>query len=222
MTDGFDGAYVPVHFVTAVSRPENLVEIKKSIQVALFTPSAFKVVWVVVCDRSIDKARLERELSPTKMPFFEIVFLEYPGGPCDFGVSQKNMALDWIKDGWFNCLDDDNIVHPGFLHGLNRWGCHHPKALGFIFSQKRWDGVGSLPARPELMRHGTIDNAMMVLHRRLIGPRRYNLTNYMCEDWTFFEAIWRDWGDMIWFADEELCYYNFLKQSPDAPKVKPW
>jgi len=200
-----------VSFVTAASRPDGLRDIYASILQAVGRCGSRPTArWIVVFDEHQEPPGIQEKI-PSVPGRLEVKILSYPGGRCIFGIAQKNMGLDSFEDGWFNCLDDDNIVHPDFFSGLERALSKHPKSSGFVFSQKRWDKIGDLRAVPTLMRHGALDNAMFVLHRDLIGPHRYNIALRGMEDWVFFEKIWKAHPRSISFIDEQLCYYNYLR-----------
>jgi glycosyltransferase involved in cell wall biosynthesis/GR25 family glycosyltransferase involved in LPS biosynthesis len=90
--------------VTPCSRQENLETIKKSIQ--------FKYVkqWIIVYDpfktysqeKVFDDPQITELYMPQLNPWSKM------------GNSQRDYAINLIKEGWIYFLDDDNLMHPNF------------------------------------------------------------------------------------------------------------
>jgi hypothetical protein len=81
-----------VHILTAVTRPENLPEIARSIAEAA-QKTEYEIVW---------HWRFDPEL-------------RHVGGQ-----ALKNKMLDGIEEGWVVFLDDDTIMHPDLLATVAR------------------------------------------------------------------------------------------------------
>jgi glycosyltransferase involved in cell wall biosynthesis len=204
-----------VNIVTAVSRPENLPRIKRSIELSLLS-STLTVRWILVMDDAVTPTKTVEEA--LKGASFEIRRLSYRGGPCAYGINQKNAGMASIKDGYYHCLDDDNIVHPQFFQGLEKAIKQSQGKRAFVFGQERWDNIRSLKASPDRMEYGKIDNTMFVVHTSLIGEKRYDLSKSGREDFVFFRALYDLHKEEFCFIPETLSYYNYIYHFPGETK----
>jgi hypothetical protein len=205
----------PINIVTAVSRPHFLPKIHRSMEESAAGTGA-NVVWILVFDAPGEMPEpvlhMMRDASRIK-----IRRLVYPDGRARFGIPQKNLGMGSIKDGFFHCLDDDNLVHPDFFRGIMEAISANPGKRAFAFHQQRWDKHGDLRAAPENMRKFHIDNTMFVVHKDLIGSDRYDQEKAGEEDFYFFRKLYDKDPDAFVFLDETLAYYNYLAcLSPDA------
>lgn len=197
-----------INLVTSVSRVTNLPAIYKSIQDSI-SGTDVNARWILVFDAPGDVPdnilRMIREASRIK-----IERVIYPGPPMRFGICQKSRGIDLIEDGFYHCLDDDNIVHPEFFKGIERAMAKHPEKKAFVFNQQRWDGHGDLLARPDRMIEFLVDDTMFVVHKDLIGSDRYDVEKSGTEDFHFFRKLYDKDPDAFVFIDEYLAYYNYL------------
>jgi glycosyltransferase involved in cell wall biosynthesis len=217
-----------INLVTAVSRPDNLLRIRKSIERSL-SRSTLAARWILVVDGlgAVSPA-LEAKLRASALEIQKIV---WSGGSCAYGINQKNLGIDSIVGGYYHCIDDDNIVHPDFFQGLERAITANPKKRAFVFGQQRWDNIKSLVASPDRMEYGKIDNTMFVTHSSLIGSHRYDLSRSGREDYHFFRKLYDLHKEEFVFISETLAYYNYITHFPVAtpgetapmeiPKEKP-
>lgn len=206
-----------IHLVTAVSRPENLSRIHKSITLSL-SRSSLKAKWILVVDGAgVIQPDVEARLRDGP---FEVEQLVHRDGKCSYGIDQKNAAMDSISDGYYHCIDDDNIVHRDFFHGLERAMAANPKKRAFVFGQQRWDNIKDLVASPDRMEYGKIDNTMFVVHKSLIGGLRYDLTRSGREDFHFFRKLYDLYREEFVFISETLAYYNYIKHFPSETKLE--
>lgn len=200
-----------INFVTAVSRPENLRRIHRSISAAL-SKSSLRMRWILVVD---DSSAISPEINATlRGGPFEVVQVVHPGGRCPYGIDQKNAGMNAIVDGYYHCIDDDNVVHRDFFSGLERAMMANPMKRAFVFGQRRWDNIKSLVASPDRMEYGKIDNTMFVVHTSLIGAHRYDLSRSGREDFYFFRKLYDLHKDQFVFIPETLAYYNYIKHFP--------
>lgn len=197
--------------VTAVSRPENLPKIQRSI-VEAHSRSSLRVKWILVVDQLADVS-MDRLLSFQKAKH-RVQVLLYPDGSSKFGVLQKNFGMGHVKDAFYHCLDDDNIVHPRFFHKIHVAMEENPGKRAFVFGQERWDHTGTLKASRDLMLPGKIDNTMFVVHDSLIGDLRYDYGKAGFEDYYFFRKLYEENAADFVFLDEILSYYNYLRHYP--------
>jgi len=199
-----------LNMVTAVSRPQNLMRIFRSIR-STIRECTLPVKWIMVFD-SPNNTPEDFQKIIDKVTFMKIQKAYWPNGPMKFGIPQKNLGMDLCEEGFFHLLDDDNLVHPNFLKRISQLVKAHPDKLAFAFNQRRWDQVNDLRARPESMYPGQIDNTMFVVHTSLIGSRRYDFKHAGYEDGMFFMELFRSAPEAFVFVDEFLAYYNFLRR----------
>ncbi len=201
-----------IYLVTAVSRPWNLRRIHRSIEASL-SKSSLKATWILVVDSQASvPEETEASVNSGKV---EVVKVVYPGGSCPpYGIEQKNFAMGLIEDGYYHCIDDDNIVHPHFFEGIERAMEANPGKKAFVFGQHRWDNIGPLVAAPNRMEYGKIDNTMFVVHSTLIGPRRYDLDRSGREDFLFFRKLYDVHQAEFVFIPQTLAYYNYIQHFP--------
>jgi len=188
---------------------------RRSLELAL-SKSTLKAKWVLVVDG-------DNSLTPTveaavRGGAFQVEKIVYRGGKCSYGIDQKNAGMASIKDGYYHCVDDDNIVHPQFFAGLERAMTANPNKRAFVFGQQRWDNIKSLIASPERMEYGKIDNTMFAVHSSLIGTHRYDLSRSGREDFHFFRKLYDLHQDEFVFIPETLAYYNFMTHFPVITK----
>lgn len=202
-----------LNIVTAVSRPHNLPAILASI-VRAQAAHGISVRWILILDEpGLLSPGIDRALQATSG--IRIDRMVYSGGACKFGILQKNHGINQIHEGWYYLLDDDNIVHPHLFRGLAAAHVANPSKKAFAFNQHRWDSESKL-ARPERMQQAMIDNSMFVVHRDLIGSRRYDLTNAGIEDFLFFRGIYDAYPQEFVFLNTFMAFYNYLRRYPDA------
>lgn len=204
-----------INLVTAVSRPGHLLRIHKSIVLSA-ARSNLSVRWILVVDSKEDVSK--EMLEVFKSGPFDVKIIVHAGGRSLYGINQKNEAMNSLSDGYYHCIDDDNIVHPDFFNGLERAIRANPKKRAFVFGQKRWDHVKSLSASSDRMVYGKIDNTMFVVHMSLIGGHRYDISRAGREDFLFFKNLYDLHGDEFVFLSETLAYYNFIKYFPAVTK----
>lgn len=210
-TLGAQATFPVVNLVTAVSRPDNLPRIHRSAEFAL-SRSRMRARWIIVVDgHEVVPPAIETQLVGDRLQAEKIV---HGGGRCPYGIAQKNQGMDAVGDGYYHCLDDDNIVHPDFFSGLQRAIEGNPARRAFVFGQQRWDSIGNLVASPHRMTLYNIDNTMFVVHSSLIGHRRYDIGKAGSEDFYFFKALYEAHREEFVFIPETLAYYNFIRHFP--------
>ena len=209
-----------INLVTAVSRPENLPRLARSISLSMSKSKLSKVNWIVVVDDvSVLSPAIEAQIKDGRFLVKKVV---HTGGRCQYGIDQKNLGLDSIKDGYYHCIDDDNILHPEFFQAIERAMDGNPGKKAFVFGQQRWDAIKSLTASPARMEYGKIDNSMFLVHSSLIGLHRYDLTRSGREDFHFFRKLYDLHSEQFVFLSETLAYYNFIRHFPgETPAEKP-
>jgi hypothetical protein len=203
---------VSITVVTAVSRPFNLPRLHRSLEESL--AGGVDVTWMLVSTPRVpDEPIAALRRLATRLRIESAV---YTGRATLNGINQKNMALDLIKDGFYYCLDDDNIIHPRLFSRIASAIDRHPEKQVFAFNQQRWDEVGDLKASPDAIMPQKVDNAMFVVGRDAIGLLRYSIKYAGAEDGVFFQSLFlRSPGSFV-FLDETLCFYNYLRHFPQG------
>jgi len=203
----------PISIVTAVSREQNLPRIYRSMEEALST-TKLEVRWILIFDSpGITTEQTNQMINNSKNIWIQ-KFVD-SDGPMRFGIRQKNLGIDLIGDGFYHCLDDDNIVHPDFFHGISRLIEENPSKLAFAFGQIRWDALGDLLPHSWTIHPGMVDNTMFVVHKDLIGNLRYDEAKSGFEDGWFFKTIYEKNPEAFLISDKFLAYYNYLKHFPN-------
>ena len=208
-----------INIITAVSRPQNIPRIHRSLEAAL-AKSSLKARWIIVVDDP--KTIGDGVEASLKLGRVEILKAVYPGGGRPpYGIEQKNLGMSMVLDGYYHCLDDDNLVHPNFFDGIERAMSGSSGKKAFVFGQHRWDNIGPLVAAPNRMEYGKIDNTMFVVHSSLIGPRRYDLDRSGREDFSFFRKLYDLYPEEFVFIPETLAYYNYIQHFPAESPIEP-
>ncbi len=203
-----------VAIVTAVSRPENLPRLLRSI-LSAERPAQLAVSWYLIPTPDVPRERI-REVSSLSAGI-AVRVEDYTGTPRTNGINQKNLALDLLTDEmYYHCLDDDNILHPNFFSGISRALTRYPDKQAFAFHQQRWDSFGLLKAHPSSIQPLHVDNAMFVVAKALIGTQRYTVALAGVEDGHFYQELFRRDPSSFAFVDEILCYYNYLRHFPES------
>lgn len=174
------GSAVKLHVLTAVTRPENIAEIQRSIYAA--EDNSFAPI-VTVHHRLYDPDR------------------KHVGGQ-----HLKNQMLQEIHDGWVCVLDDDTVMHPSFLYKIYRARVQNPLANAFVVSQRRTTNV-VLQAKPENMVVGKVDAGQAVLRRSFVGDTLIPETYAGDGEWLHGLLFGRD--DVVYLR-EVLSLHNAL------------
>lgn len=172
-----------LHIIMPCARPENVPAILESLLTC--EPHPFELRWHVAMQ------------GPEEDPK---------------GIRKVNEALDDIQDGWIWCFADDSLVHPRMFRRLGEVIAGCPTARAIVLSEERRDGLGVLHAHPDNMRPFGISGDQYVLHRSLIGQRRYNYRAYgdRC-DGMFIARLYQDEKAAFVFVDEVLVWFNRLR-----------
>jgi hypothetical protein len=164
-----------LHILTAVTRPENLAQVKDSIEHAYSRAADTSIQWHVRHDHD----------------------QQHVGGQ-----ALKNWMLDVIQDGWVVILDDDTTMHPRFIQKIEMVVATaplvNPDLRAIIVSQKRVNGT-ILSASPENAVVGGIDAGQAVLRRDLIGD--YRIPEEYAGDGMWLETLLRDRPDVHYMRD---------------------
>lgn len=189
-----------LNIITAVSRPENLQNILENI-IHEMKPF-FDVTWYCIYDigKDIDIIPFDTDW----------IISEKGGMPNDCaGGSQRNVALDRIKEGQNYFLDDDNIIYEGYGKFIRGIIDNNPYVGAVLVSQKRESG--DLLAIPSYMKMGHLDMAQFLVSTELIGTKRF-MQNIYESDYFFIKGIYEENKEKFLFIDKFLCHYNYLRR----------
>lgn len=189
-----------LNIITAVSRPENLYVLRAVIIQEMFP--YFDVMWYCIYDSGKDLEFVD---------FNDKWILQARGGtPHDCaGGTQRNVALDMIKEGWNYFLDDDNVFFSGYGKLMSETIAKNPSAMAIAVSQFR--NSGSLIATSSYMKVNHLDIAQFFIKTELIGHRRFFEDVYQ-SDYFFIKKLYKENKQLFHFIDKFMCHYNFLRR----------
>ena len=192
-----------LNIITRCTRPENLLEIKKTI----FT-KYFNIRWYILFDTNviskIDSIILLELMNSD-------IYLKFMKGDKNGnGFNMVNDILDYENiSGWIYILDDDTIIHEKFYEYIH---LHYKKNLGLIFDQRvnglDFTGLDVRKGLPENVKVGGIDVGQYLINIELIGNNRFG--NEYVSDGKFIHNIYVKYPDKFYFLNEELSYYNYF------------
>jgi len=181
-----------INIVTPCSRPENLIEIGKSINIP-----KDNCKWIIVYDSE-------------KLPDYQflldfdldIEFYAHRDLKSIVGHAQRNFALDLIKEGYVYFNDDDTLIHPEL------WDNIKDLNSDFIsFDQAFSDGRLRLKCgRTDV---GYIDSHNYIIERKTIGETRFEIDKYVA-DGIFADNCAKKTNNKV-FIDKILSIYNQLR-----------
>lgn len=195
-----------INVLTRCTRPQNLLEIKKSIFV-----EKFDIQWYILFDTSIIKDIDADLLFNLNSPNIHLKFLK--GEPGDMGHKFINLEIDRMSDDeWMYVIDDDNIIHEKFYFTIE--SNFSSEKEGYVFSQKvggiDFSGLDIREASPENIKVGSIDFCQFLLKKSLIGKNRLVEGEYTA-DGRFIESIYNNNIEKFLFIEDIICYYNKLQ-----------
>jgi len=142
-----------LNIITPCSRPDNLNEVSKSINIP---PEHYR--WIVVFDSTEVPKNVPSNCEPYAVKVKGSVS----------GNAQRNYALDLITQGHIYFNDDDTVVHPDL------WNNIKDLTNDFIhFDQEEKDG--SIRLRQSKARLSYIDSHNFIVHRTIAGDERFVL-----------------------------------------------
>ena len=162
-----------LNIITPCSRPENLLKISESINI----PKE-NYRWIVVCD---SESLPNEELIPKNCEIYHHKDLNSISGN-----SQRNYAIDMVKDGYIYFNDDDTLLHPELWDSV--------KDLKFDFiSFIQLLKNGELRIISNIVEVGYIDSHNFIVSKDTVGNTRFILDRYDADGY---------------FARD--CYYNSI------------
>lgn len=181
-----------LNIITPCSRPQNLHEIAQSINI----PKE-NYRWIVVVDADTMPSQ---ELIPLNC---EVHLHKNPLSV--FGNSQRNYALDLVKEGHVYFNDDDTTIHPEL------WDNVKDLTQGFIsFSQN--DKDGTLRLKGNDIKLYAIDSHNFIVQSGVIEltKSRFDINLYDADGYFAVECFKKPCSKI--FIDKVLSIYNNLRQ----------
>ena len=176
--------------VTPCSRPENLEQIKASINFSRIDK------WYIIYDTRHFEFEKHYEGHP------QIIELECK----DVGVvghQIRNMALGLLATGLVYFLDDDNTVHPNFWKIAERFN----EGELYTFDMAYSNGMIRKGDNPTV---ANIDTAQYVFSMNLINTLRFDVSDYS-SDGIFINSLWNANKDKWTYIPEVAATYNKLR-----------
>ena len=187
-----------LYIITPVSRfkrKEDLVRIAVSIRWDCVTQ------WILVYD-----TERQHDLEPlfSESPKVTEIFFHAEEG-AGFGNMQRNRGIDKVMQGLVYFLDDDNIMHAHF------WDILPNITLGHIttFDEVRMEDNPPRILTGQSIAVGSIDTAMYVIDRALLGETRWNQSG-VAADGMFVEQIFGNHSDKHVYIPGVAAYHNGL------------
>lgn len=157
-----------INIITPCSRPENLHEISKSINI----PKE-NYRWIVVFDLD--------ELPNNKLIPDNCEVYLHRNEKSIVGHSQRNFALDLIKEGYVYMNDDDTVIHPKLWENIK------DLTEDFIsFYQENKFGIVRLLGDVGI---GKIDSHNFVVSNDIIGNTRFIINKYDADGYFAVECF---------------------------------
>ena len=175
--------------LTACSRPANLPRLAEALA-DLPNPHDYALSWWVIFDA------VEPGAVPD-VPGWSIRSMAHRS-PGNWGHDHVNLALDWLRSGFFWILDDDNLPHPDLLT------CRYePGTIALIGQQVTADYV-----RVPEPACGKVDKAQIVADRAAVGDIRLPLDCF--GDGRFVEMLFAARPESLRIDPEVRSFYNRL------------
>jgi len=210
-----------LHFITPVSRPENLLEISVHLSALQKKHPEVQITWWTVFDSFICNA------SPAWIEYAKTlsfkVEIENIGLEKGFGGRQRSWAISKIQFGWMHFLDDDTLPHPEIVNVANE-ALEDESTSVIVWDQlrdkNRKEGVTIFPCKPSNVRFCHIDMGSFLVLRPLLGEVQYfkegdHKLNFMDngfgEDYRFIAKLWDKHYKRFSFISKAASYYNWLK-----------
>jgi hypothetical protein len=178
-----------LNIITPCSRPKNLLEISKSINIP-----RENYRWIVVFDMDA--------LPPSELIPLNCETHLHRNKLSIAGHSQRNYALSLINDGHIYSNDDDTIIHP------NLWDNIKDLDDDFI-SFEQEDKNHNLRLKGNVIRLYNIDSHNFIVKRSIIGETSFIVGDYNADGY-FAEECYSKSSSTI-FIPKVLSTYNSLR-----------
>ncbi len=170
-------------------------------------------MWWVVLDNAIKTNYQSLRLAESDN--LKINLLVSPHTRAPGGHAHRNFVLDLLEgddEQWIYNLDDDNILHPGFINFFltDNELDNYDVAL---FAQILADGTLRLNANTDSIKVNHVDTAMCLFRKKALRDGLRYVESY-CGDGYFLEALFNNNSNKFFIRNTPLCYYNYLHDKP--------
>jgi predicted O-methyltransferase YrrM len=197
-----------LNVITPVCRTENIPLLYDNIS---FYSSQVKIVWWLILDSSCKKQY--RNISLKENENLKIKLLVSPFTNVSGGHAHRNIILDLLEaddEQWVYNLDDDNILHPGFIDFFVNDGTLNDFEVVLV-SQITFNGTLRLQADINSIKVNHVDTAMCLFKMKALNGLRFG--NDYCADGYFIESLYNNKNNRFYINNTPLCYYNYLKDT---------
>lgn len=178
-----------LNIITPCSRPENLHKIAESINIP-----RENYRWIVVCDL---KELPNADLIPKNCEIYT------HKDPCScVGHSQRNFALEMIKQGHIYMQDDDTLMHPELWENIK------DLTQDFIHFNQSFPN-GNLRLNTAKVGVGYIDSHNFIVSRELVGDMRWEIDKYEADG--MFAELCMQKNPTYISINKVLSIYNSLR-----------
>lgn len=187
-----------LHIVTALYRPENLLEIYKSI------PSHEDIVWHIAKSDKTEKIKVQEILLDKRIQIYEVDCLDSEI------YLKKRKILGNIKDGYFCFLDDDTIFHENMYLEYSK--VKNENFEGLIIG-RQMDKFNRIKLTPSVPKSGKIDmnnvisNSSCLPHVEWPNPQDIKTSNI---DYFFWLMVWEFFRYKVKLINKTISIYNKL------------
>ena len=178
-----------LNIITPCSRPENLLKISESINI----PKE-NYRWIVVCDSD---SLPNVNLIPKNCEIYHHKDLESTSGN-----SQRNYAIDMVKEGHIYLNDDDTIVQPKFWENIKDL---NNDFISFI----QLDKNGDLRLVGNSINVGYIDSHNFIVSQKIVGETRFIKNKYDSDGYFAVECFSKSTNNI--YINKPLSVYNQLR-----------
>jgi len=178
-----------LNIITPCSRPENLLKISESINI----PKK-NYRWIVVCDSD---SLPNDELIPINC---EIYY--YKDTNSESGNSQRNYAINMVKEGYIYFNDDDTLIHPELWENIKELT---DDFISFI----QLDKNGDLRLQGNFISVEHIDSHNFIVNQKIVGDTRFIINKYDADGYFAEECYEKSINKT--YIDRPLSIYNLLR-----------
>jgi hypothetical protein len=151
-----------LNIITPCSRPENLIDISKSINIP-----RENYRWIVVCD--------SEELPDKKFIPDNCEIYTHKNPLSIVGNSQRNYAIDLVEKGHIYFNDDDTIIHPFLWKNIFDLGEYDLISFMQLFID------GKLRLLGNTVGYEKTDSHNFIVDYKLVGNKRWVMDRYQAD-----------------------------------------
>jgi hypothetical protein len=178
-----------LNIITPCSRPENLLKISESINI----PKK-NYRWIVVCDSDLLP---NDELIPNNCEIYH-----HKDTNSSSGNSQRNHAINMVKEGHIYFNDDDTLVHPELWNNIKNLTNDF---ISFIQSDKD----ESIRLLGDLIEVSYIDSHNFIVSKNIVGNTKFIIDKYDADGYFAKECYEKSINKI--YIDKVLSIYNSLR-----------